>query len=417
MERLFTLARSPNRRQAARGAVDPVSAVWFDDAIADRRFRGLPHELEQRFQFDTAEDQIRALYRAALSAALVYNVQLIAEWSLTRDAFGLSLALHFGVVTPALLLIAAFARSARTPLQRDLLGLAIPLLISVQVAVTYYASASAEAPYYLSLFAIIAILCNASLPLSSRASLWATALCLSLLAAMVRAPHQGSSQAQIGGMIPISLCVLMTLHTAFQRNREARRVYLLDQRQRMRVAEVGLEARHDSLTGLANRRRLEEAAAALWESPSGLVSPISLVIYDIDRFKAFNDLYGHQAGDECIKRVAVCALAEIGAEDDVAARYGGEEFMLLLPRTPLEEARRVAERLRSAIASLRIEHAGGEELGVVTASFGVASADSARRSFLDLTADADAALYRAKRAGRNRVLSAAPGSPRGPKAA
>jgi diguanylate cyclase (GGDEF)-like protein len=337
-------------------------------------------------------------------------VQLVAEWSLTRDAFGLSLLLHFGIVTPALLLIAAFARSAASPLRRDLMGLAIPMAIAAQVAVTFFASDSPQAPYYPSLFAVIAILCNASLPLSSRASLWATALCLAMLAAVARAPSLTAAQVQIGGMIPISLCALMTLHTALERNREARRIYLLDQRQRMRVAEVGLEARHDSLTRLANRRRLEEAAQALWESPHGLVSPISVVLYDVDRFKSFNDLYGHQAGDECLQRVAACALDEVGAHDDVAARYGGEEFLLLLPRTPLEEARRVAERLRAAVAGLCIPHAGGEELGVVTASFGVACADNSRRSFPEVMAEADAALYRAKRAGRNRVLAAAPES-------
>ena len=316
-----------------------------------------------------------------------------------------------------MLFIAAFARAATTPLRRDLMGLAIPMLIAMQVAVTYYASASPQAHFYLEQLAVVAILCNASLPLSSRASLWSTALCLTLMAAAARIVPEAPAQIQIGAMIPISLCVLLTLHTAFHRNREARRIYLLDQRQRMRVAEVGLEARHDPLTGLANRRRLEETAAAIWASPSGLVSPISVVIYDVDRFKAYNDLYGHQAGDECLRRVAACALAEIGAEDDVAARYGGEEFMLLLPRTPLEEARRVAERLRAAVAALRIPHTGGEELGVVTASFGVACADCARRSFAELTADADAALYRAKSGGRNRVLAAAPGSPRGPRAA
>ena len=86
-------------------------------------FARLPAWLEARFQSDTADDQARALFRAALAAALVYCVQLIAESSLTPDAFGFSAALHFGVVTPALLLIAAFAGSAVTPLQRDLMGL------------------------------------------------------------------------------------------------------------------------------------------------------------------------------------------------------------------------------------------------------------------------------------------------------
>jgi diguanylate cyclase (GGDEF)-like protein len=411
---LFTLARHPNRRRNAR---ETGSARELDEALADRRMRALPAWLEERFQDETAEDQIRALYRAALAAALVYNVQLVAEWSLTRDAFALSAALHFGFVSPALLLIAAFARSATTPLRRDFMGVAIPMLMAIQVAVTYFASVSPGAPYYLNQFAIIAILCNASLPISARACLWTTALCLALLAAVARIPHGAPGGVYVGGLIPVALCALITLPSAFQRNRLARRAYLVDLRQRLRMAEVGQEARHDPLTGLANRRRLEETAAKLWANESAHVSPISVVLYDVDRFKAFNDLYGHQAGDDCLRRVAACALTEVGAEDDVAGRYGGEEFILLLPRTPLDEARRVAERLRAAVAALRITHAGGEELGVVTASFGVACAESSQRSFADLTAEADAALYRAKRAGRNRVLAAAPGTPKGPKAA
>ena len=374
--------------------------------------RALPEWLEVRFQEETAQDQIRALYRAALAAALIYNVQLIAEWSLARDAFALTATLHFGLITPALLLIAAFAHAGATPLRRDLMGVAIPMLVALQVAATYFASASPTAPYYLSQFAVIAILCNASLPVSPRACLWTTALCLALLATMARLPHGDAGGVNVGGLIPISLCVLMTLHAAFQRNRQARRAYLVDLSQRLRMAEVGQEARHDPLTGLANRRRLEETASELWANDSAHVSPISVVLYDVDRFKAFNDLYGHQAGDDCLRRVAACALTEIGAIDDVAGRYGGEEFILLLPRTPLDEARRVAERLRAAVVALHIPHAGGEDLGVVTASFGVASADSGQRSFADLTAEADAALYRAKRAGRNRVVAAALGSPK-----
>jgi len=379
--------------------------------------RPLPQWLEAQFQTDTAEDQARGLFRACLAAALVYNIQLLAEFSLTPDAIGLAAAIHYGVVTPCLLLIAAQARVALAPLRRDLLGGAVAILIALQVMFTYFASAAPTAPQYFVFLAIIPILSNSTLPLSSRASLWVTAICLTLLAVVIRAPHVGQPEVFVGEMIPLSLCVLITLHSAFQRNREARRTYLLDRRNRLRVAEVGLEARHDPLTGLANRRRLEEAAAALWAKDSAFVSPISVVLYDVDRFKAFNDLYGHQAGDDCLRRIASCAHEEIGADDDVAARYGGEEFILLLPRTPLDEARRVAERLRAAVVALRIPHSGSEELGVATASFGVACADSAHCSFEALTAAADAALYSAKRNGRNRVFASGVGIPRGPKAA
>ena len=409
MSRLFTIARSPSRRRSARGESASL-AQRLDEALYDRRFRALPDDLEARFQADTAQDQTRGLFRAALAAALVYNVQLVAEWSLTPDVAPYAAALHFGAITPALLTIAAFVRSARSPLARDALGAAIPLLISAQTAATYGASSAEAAPYYLTLLAVIPILSNSGLPLSSRAALWSTAISLLMFAVLARLPHAAATPLSVGGMLPICFCAVMTLFSALQRNREARRAYLLDLRHRLRVAEAGQEARHDPLTGLANRRRLEEVAAKLWSEEPSHVSPLSVVLYDVDRFKAFNDLYGHQAGDDCLRRVAASALEEIGAEDDVAARYGGEEFILLLPRTPLDEARRVAERLRAAVAALRIPHAGGAELGVVTASFGVASAEAPERSFEQLTAEADAALYAAKRGGRNRVLVAHKGS-------
>jgi diguanylate cyclase (GGDEF)-like protein len=267
------------------------------------------------------------------------------------------------------------------------------------------------------MLAVIPILSNSSLPLSNRAANFSTTLCLTLLAVLTRTSSSAAKPLILGGMLPVCFCVIMTLISAVQRNRDARRAWLLDLRHRRRMAEMGQEARHDPLTRLANRRRLEEAAAKLWSDEASHVSPISVILYDVDRFKAFNDLYGHQAGDECLQRVAACALEEIGADDDVAARYGGEEFILVLPRTPLEEARRVAERLRAAVAALGITHAGGAELGVVTASFGVACADSAARSFAQLTAEADAALYSAKRTGRNRVVTAGVVASKEPKAA
>jgi diguanylate cyclase (GGDEF)-like protein len=417
LSRLFIFPRAPSRRRAPRG--EPESfAQRIDEALADRRFRALPDDLEARFQAETAQDQSRGLFRSALGAAVTYNAQLVAEWSLTPDVLPFAAALHFGLVTPALLSIAALSRSADTPLRRDVMGAAIPLMIAAQAAVAYCASSAEGAPYYLTLLAVVPILSNSSLSLSSRAAMWTTTLCVTLLAVLARAPHGAPTPLFLGSLLPICFCVVMTLVSAIQRNRESRRAWLLDLRHRLRVAEVGLEARHDPLTGLANRRRLGETAAKLWADETHHVSPIAVVLFDVDRFKAYNDLYGHLAGDECLRRVGACALEEIGAEDDVAARYGGEEFMLLLPRTPLDEARRVAERLRAAVAALRIAHAGGAELGVVTASFGVASADSGAISFEQLTADADAALYTAKRTGRNRVQIAGPAvAPKGPRAA
>ena len=170
-------------------------------------------------------------------------------------------------------------------------------------------------------------------------------------------------------------------------------------------------------TGLSNRRRLDEATSAIWSGREPGLSPVSAILFDVDRFKSFNDIYGHPAGDSCLRRIAACALAELRGVDDIAIRYGGEEFMLLLPRTRAEEAVAAAERLRVAIADLGIRHEGEEAEGVVTASFGVASVELGASSFDALTAAADAALYEAKRAGRNRVCAAPAGPGRPARAA
>jgi diguanylate cyclase (GGDEF)-like protein len=399
---VFKITRSTTRRLGPRGMSNGI-AQDLDEALLDRRFQPLPEGLEARFYADTAVDSSRALLQAALAAALVNNIALLAEWTLTPDVFATSAALHIGLVTPLLLVLAAFVRPEASPLRRDLAGLAIPSLLALQVGIVYLMSASPGRAFYLDLFAVIAILGNTSLPLSSRASLWMTTICLALMAALSL-----SRVGVVGRQAPVALCAVLTLHAAFQRERNARRAFLLDLRHRLRVAEAGAEARHDPLTGLANRRRLDEVVETLWAQDSPLVSPISVVLFDVDRFKAFNDLYGHLAGDECLRRVAACAALEADDDGCIAARYGGEEFLILLPRTPIEEARRVAERLRAAVVAQRIPHAGGEELGVVTASFGVAAADNATMKFDALTAAADAALYEAKRGGRNRVNLAPP---------
>lgn len=164
----------------------------------------------------------------------------------------------------------------------------------------------------------------------------------------------------------------------------------------------------DSLSGIANRRRLDETLDAEWKRTVRFGDPLSLVVADIDFFKRYNDALGHPAGDRCIVEVARVLAANARRAGDLAPRYGGEEFVLLLPATDAPEAALVAERTRAAIEALAIPHPDG--VGpVVTASFGVATfvpeagGDPAR-----LVATADQALYRAKNEGRNRVVCAQP---------
>jgi len=165
-------------------------------------------------------------------------------------------------------------------------------------------------------------------------------------------------------------------------------------------------SQQDGLTGLANRRRfdldlLRELGRARREH-----RPVSLVFADVDYFKAFNDTYGHPAGDECLRKVAAALRSVCRRPMDVAARYGGEEFALILPDVSEEAARHVAAEAMRAVAALEIEHRGSEVARVVTLSFGVAGCVPDADIVADiLLSRADQALYAAKRGGRNLAVA------------
>jgi diguanylate cyclase (GGDEF)-like protein len=159
----------------------------------------------------------------------------------------------------------------------------------------------------------------------------------------------------------------------------------------------------DGLTGIANRRHFEETIDQEWRRATRTRSALSLIMLDIDRFKVLNDAFGHQCGDECLKRVASALSDALKRAGDTVTRYGGEEFAVILPGTELDGATAFAEELRSRIEALAIEHAHPESK-VVTVSLGVATACPREgRSYSVLVADADRALYTSKEEGRNRV--------------
>ena len=164
----------------------------------------------------------------------------------------------------------------------------------------------------------------------------------------------------------------------------------------------------DGLTGIANRRQFDETLLREWRRLCRQGRPLSMLLCDVDYFKQFNDAYGHQVGDECLKAVARTLQAVLRRPADLVSRYGGEEFAVILPDTDLTGAVQVAEAMRAAVEGLRITHRYSKGNDVVTISIGVASimpgkgeSDSAM-----LLKRADDALYRAKQAGRNRLAAA-----------
>jgi diguanylate cyclase (GGDEF)-like protein/PAS domain S-box-containing protein len=167
--------------------------------------------------------------------------------------------------------------------------------------------------------------------------------------------------------------------------------------------ELASLVRKDALTGLANRRCFDEMLHKTWTEALAGGWPIAVLMIDVDHFKQFNDCYGHQRGDLCLRDVAVAIVSGLFHPDDLAARYGGEEFAVILPRTSTDNAAQVAERIRRAVHDLRRPHLAAP-LGELTISVGVAAAWPVQHGeALAVVRAADEALYTSKHEGRNRT--------------
>lgn len=158
----------------------------------------------------------------------------------------------------------------------------------------------------------------------------------------------------------------------------------------------------DGLTGIANRRRFDDYLDQCLKTAARTDSPMSLLLMDIDHFKPYNDNYGHQAGDDCLRQVAQALAASSTRTIDLIARYGGEEFAAILPGTDMDGALVVAENMRRNIEALALPHAHSGTAAHVTLSIGIAT-DSMDGPPLDLVKLADEALYRSKESGRNKT--------------
>lgn len=176
---------------------------------------------------------------------------------------------------------------------------------------------------------------------------------------------------------------------------------ILDVQWLEKLRQARLLATFDGLTQIANRRRFDEYFEQQWRQMSREMSPLSVILCDIDCFKQFNDTYGHLAGDDCLRQIAKAIAQPLKRPSDLLARYGGEEFVIVLPKTGLRGAYHVAKQIQCIIEELKIPHACSRVRPFVTLSMGVASTlpDSGRSPQILLDA-ADHRLYQAKQQGR-----------------
>ena len=377
-----------------------IALQEVEELVASRRgASSFPPALEARYEQETGARRARFLARIAVRSAIIYNMFLLCEYLLAPDTFVLATALHLCVVTPWMLFVAHVLPSVRSPSWRESLAVSIPLAIVGQILLVYLLTSSPFVGRYI-YFAPVTFLTLTSV--QRLPTIYGVRLAAAVFVMMVAV-----TQLRGGMQVEIALTNAMTFAciagAIINSNnlvwREQRRLYLLSVRDQLRAEMSDSDANADALTGLGNRRYLDKRARALWTAAP---MQVSAIIFDADHFKSFNDAYGHTRGDTCLKRIAACATAELRETSDVAIRLGGEEFLLLLVDTDAAVAEIVAERIRATIAALGIPHEGNPN-GVVTASFGVASASTRGATLEQLIESADAALYVAKSAGRNRT--------------
>lgn len=204
---------------------------------------------------------------------------------------------------------------------------------------------------------------------------------------------------QLAGVAGLLLCIYLLVSVLKKMEFSARHA--------LHLANCRLEqqAATDALTGIPNRHRFDAVLEQEWACHDRARLPLSLALIDADFFKAFNDEFGHLAGDECLRAVAHAIQESIRRPRDFCARFGGEEFVIILPNTDEQGALRIAETILAEVCALRIGHASSPISPYVTISIGLSTTIPSRDgSHLDFLYDVDMALYRAKEEGRNRIV-------------
>jgi diguanylate cyclase (GGDEF)-like protein len=348
--------------------------------------------------------------RLLITLTLIFDFYWVGEFYAEPEIVSLSGLLRFGLMTPAVLIFTELDRRGRVGRRYGawlLLLTVTPAIISAVLCV----HSSAEAAM-LDIRATPLILLGTSIAvrMPPREFLINTAAAPLIFITSLFASRVVPA-GEIGSLALIEVSIAAAaIGFNLQLEWRDRRMFLLNTADRIMrglldAANQGLvrETLTDPLTGVANRRCFDDTLAMFWQHGSAQQRAVGLIMADIDHFKLYNDHYGHQAGDDCLRRVAA-RIGTLIREQDVLARYGGEEFAILLPDASPETVRGVAERVRQGVEELGLTHEGMVPPGIVTLSLGYGCIAPHRGAIMrDLVAIADSKLYAAKRNGRNIV--------------
>ncbi len=366
----------------------------------------MPPEVERAEERDFGAERVKHLRHAIIVGLIVYNIYNLTSLYLMADIQPFTVAMRLFVLVPGSLLI--FLLVPRVPPAiRELLLLGGMFVASLLPLYLLYISQSTYASYTLGELPLVLLFGNMLLVLRFRFALVFTSVtCLTALWVVHNKPGLDENL-----IFPLTVQVVtglfFTLYGNWHVERQRCLTYLAQydaENRADRAERRGDELRDltltDMLTGIANRRHLDETLDT-WLDRRG---EVLLLMVDVDHFKAFNDRFGHVAGDDCLRRIANALSIFAARHDGFAARYGGEEFTLLFPVDLETGGAFLADRLVRTVRELAIPHpARADGLTHVTVSVGYAgTTDGGLRDARDLVTRADLALYEAKSAGRNR---------------
>ena len=359
--------------------------------------------LETLFVREYEANRLRLTLVWAILGTLVYDLLFLGDMAMMADV-SLELAIaRFGVFTPFVIVSITYLMRRPSARTYDLLSVAIAVAGELApMSVLVYS----QSPYvYAYQTGSVATFLFFTVALRPRFPSIVVGMVLLCAVQFVTIRLNGSFDPVVySGIVTfyVTVAVFLLVSAYFMEHKE-RLTFLHQLRGQLLLRELERKSERDELTGLFNRHGLTQRRETIWSD--GLSHPVAVIMLDIDCFKLFNDVHGHLEGDRCIRQVGDCVLREVAGRGEVF-RFGGEEILVLLPDMSPGTARDLAEDIRAAIEAERIAHRGLGEGHVVTGSLGLASGTTDTATLEMLMSAADAALYRAKHNGRNRVAFA-----------
>lgn len=384
-----------------------------EDYLVQKRLLRFAPELEDRYQKEMIQRRYHPYIALIIVSIIMYDLFMFNDKIMLPDIYRIAWMIRLGIVTPVMLALFLFLRIQG--LKKYLYEVVTTLLFLAAGSIIVFLVLSRHpnvVHYYTGIILVITF-GNIVVRLPFRYALGASLLIFFCYLSALPFIQAMPLDVMFNSSVVIFASIALSMVGNYFLENESRRDFLLNLKlniQKVQLKKVNQQLENlstsDPLTGLANRRLFDVTLNSEWNVARRVGYPLALIFIDIDKFKDYNDNFGHQAGDLCLKKIGQALRANVFRPHDLCARYGGEEFVVLLPHTSLDNAVQVAERIRGFVQDLGIPHATSGVCPVVTLSLGVACCIPQHQTSPQVLIElADQALYQAKFRGRNQVFA------------